>query len=164
MTEEELSKLDLVQLYDQLVLLDPPQPISMAPETVGWLWLAGFAALAIGYAVWRWRKSYLAKAYRRAALAALGQAKDDPVEIASLLRRTALVAFPRSDVASLHGAQWLAFLDNAAPNVAFRGSQAGDLLTAAPYQRPQPAGSAQVDLVRMARLWIETHRPQRGTT
>ncbi|PYG31012.1 DUF4381 domain-containing protein [Pelagimonas varians] len=162
MTEEELSKLDLVQLYDQLELLDPPPPISMAPETVGWLWLAVFVTVAFGYAVWRWRKSYLAKAYRRAALAALRQAKDDPVEIASLLRRTALVAFPRSDVASLHGAQWLDFLDKAAPKVAFSGSQAGDLLSTAPYQKQQPVGPTNVDLARMARLWIETHRPHKG--
>lgn len=162
MTEEELAKLDLVQLYDQLELLDPPQPISMAPETVGWIWLAVFATLVIGYGVWRWRKYYQARAYRRAALKALGQAKDDPVEIASLLRRTALVAFPRSDVASLHGVQWLTFLDSAAPKVAFSSSPAGDLLTTAPYQPPQPASPANVDLARMARLWIKTHQTNSG--
>lgn len=162
MTKEELSKLDLVQLYDQLELLDPPLPISMTPETVGWIWLALFAVVAVGYGAWRWRKTYLASAYRRAALTALSQSQDDPVEIALLLRRTALVAFPRSDVAALHGPQWLAFLDKAAPKVAFSGSQAGTLLTSAPYQRAEPSGQANSDLAKMARLWIETHQPQMG--
>lgn len=160
---DDLSKMDLVQLFDQLQLLDPPPPVSMVPETAGWIWLGLIVVCAVGYGVWRWRKTYLAGAYRRAALAALGHAQDNPAEIAALLRRTALVAFPRSDVAALHGRQWLGFLDAAAPKVAFSGSEAGALLTSAPYQRGQPNGQITADLAKMARIWIETHQPQQVT-
>lgn len=151
---EDLSGLNLVELYDLLVPSQAPEEILMWPQTAGWLWLAAVAFTSIGLMVWRWIVWRRVTAYRRAALDALRQAGDDPRVIANVLRRTALAGFPREEVADLHGERWLAFLDRAADRVAFTGTDAGAVLAAAPY-RPQPPHDA---LYALAETWIRTHR------
>jgi hypothetical protein len=151
---EDLSGLNLVELYDRLVVPDAPAPVSMWPQTAGWIWVfLGLVAVAV-FTVWRITKWRSATAYRRAALDALQQAGDDPVAIATILRRTALSAFPRDTVAGLHGADWLAFLDKSADGVRFSGTDAGEVLARAPYARKAP----HKDLPAMAETWIRAHR------
>ena len=94
-----------------------------------------------------------ANAYRRAALQALDQAGDDPAQIALVLRRTALAAFPRAQVAGLIGADWLRFLDHSFGGTGFANG-AGRALTTAPYQGGEPDRV----LTDLARRWITTHR------
>lgn len=110
-TEEELAALSLPELLELLEPIPEPTPISYWPETAAWGWVLAVLvclALALGAkALARWR----ANAYRRAALSELRGLADAPSEQAKLLRRTALVAFPRQDVASLIGDDWLGFLD-----------------------------------------------------
>lgn len=151
---DDLTGLNLVELYDQLVVPGAPVPISLWPQTLGWIWLVlGLVAL-IAVVTWRsiaWRR---ATAYRRAALRQLRAAGDDPVAIATILRRTALSAFPRETVAGLYGSEWLGFLDGTTGRVQFAGTEAGEVLTKAPY-RPQ---APHMDLPAMAETWIRTHR------
>jgi hypothetical protein len=86
-----------------------PPPVPWWPLAPGWWMLfAAIALAALAFAFrffWRWR----ANAYRRAALRELAIAGDVPA-IAEILKRTALVAYPRNDVAALSGAAWLAWL------------------------------------------------------
>ncbi|WP_083098072.1 DUF4381 domain-containing protein [Pseudophaeobacter leonis] len=151
---DDLAGLSLVELYDQLLMPAPPGPVAMWPQTVGWVWLVlglvALLALAVGKLV-AWRR---ATRYRRAALAELRLAGDDPVAIAIILRRAALSGFPRDAVAGLHGSDWLAFLDCATHRVQFGGTAAGEVLKQAPY-RPQ---APHKDLPDMAAAWIRTHR------
>ncbi|WP_223421497.1 DUF4381 domain-containing protein [Tateyamaria pelophila] len=154
MSEEDLANLDLVELYDLLIRPDAPDAISMWPQTAGWIWVAALVLVALGVLVWALVARHRANAYRRAALVALNQAGDDPARIADVLRRTALSAFPRETVSQLHGVQWLAFLDQAAPGVKFASSDAGRVLAASPY-RPQDPNK---DLPAMAAQWIKSHR------
>lgn len=151
----ETSGLNLVELLDLLRPIPEPEPISMVPATQGWLWLV----LAIGtVTVWivgialRRRRS---SAYRRAALAELDQAGGDPARVAAILRRTALVAYPRRQVAALVGDDWLRFLDGTCAGSSFADGPGGQLLTKAPY-----SGFGQVDtaLLHQCRHWIEKHR------
>jgi hypothetical protein len=151
---DDLTGLNLVELYDRLVVPDAPAPVSMWPQTAGWIWLMlGLVIVGsvVGWKIAAWRQ---ATAYRRAALAELRAAGDDPVAIAIVLRRTALSGFPREAVAGLHGAEWLAFLDGAAGKVRFDGSEAGVVLAKAPYTPQAP----HKDLSAMAETWIRTHR------
>ncbi|HKA81136.1 MAG TPA: DUF4381 domain-containing protein [Xanthobacteraceae bacterium] len=90
--------------------------------------------------------------------AALG--RDDSQEatsaLALLVRRTALAAFPRQEVASLAGPAWLAFLDRSYGGHEFsQGS--GQVLSLSPYE-PQRAGGADLrPLIDLVRRWIRTH-------
>jgi hypothetical protein len=82
-----------------------PTPVPWWPPAVGW-WILSVvvAAFAVWLAVRAWRR-WRANAYRRAALKKLRSATK-LVEIAEILKRAALCAFPRTDVASLSGDAW----------------------------------------------------------
>ncbi|WP_226575080.1 DUF4381 domain-containing protein [Acuticoccus sediminis] len=152
--DDPLKAGSLVELIDRLVDPLQPAPVSMRPETAGWAVLAVVLALALIFAAWRCWRHWRANAYRRAALAELGAAGDDPSAIAAILRRTALAAWPRGEVASLSGEAWLAFLDATGGRGAFAGGP-GRAILAAPYRRdaaPMP------ELIALAARWIRRHR------
>ena len=144
----------LVDLIDKLVEPTPPPPISMAPQTGGWILLAIVVVAAAGYAAYRYAGYRRRNAYRQAALHDLSGCDDDPSAIATVLRRTALAAYPRREVASLSGQDWTDFLDRTAGKPLFANG-AGQMLTQAPYTEdatPAPA------LGKAARDWIIHHR------
>lgn len=150
----ELDTQNLVALYDALAPITEPPAISLAPQTAGW-WVVGAALLLMNaLAMFVWRRHYRASAYRRAGLDALAEAGQDPAAIAMVLRRTALAGFPRERVASLHGSEWLDFLDATGPGAAFTGSTEGAQLASAPYRQAQASSGLQAK----ARLWIKTHK------
>ena len=144
---------DLANLRD----LALPPPIAWWPPPVGW-WILAAGALAIaaiGLArLWR---RYRGNAYRRVALrelAALGTTTAAPA-IAELLKRTALAAYPRFEVAALSGAAWLAFLD--------RTGSTADFTTGAGRVLPDTAcgavqGFDRPAVTACARRWIKGHR------
>jgi hypothetical protein len=134
---------DLSNLRDIVV----PPDVSFWPPAPGW-WVVGAAivaaaALVIVAAVRHWQGN----AYRREALRALATAGD--ADVSAILKRAALAAFPREQVASLHGAAWLAFLDRTG-GTAF----ANTALLALTY-----GGRGDRDaVVAQARRWIVRHR------
>jgi hypothetical protein len=150
---------NLVDLLDQLHDIALPPPVSMFPATWGWA-VAGLLLLALlALAALAWHRHRRATAYRRAALAELrtlapALEQDEAGAFArldALLRRTALAAFPRAEVAALTGDAWAAFLDRTGG----RFGPLGPALAAAPYA-PRPAldGAAAE---RAARDWIAHH-------
>ncbi len=145
---------NLVELLDMLRPIPEPEPISMLPATQGWVWLGLVVLLTLAaLGRWGWRR-WRANAYRRAALAELEAAGDDPAATAGILRRAALVAFPRRKVAGLLGPDWLEFLDRTCPGAGFSGA-AGEALLRAPYREQAP----NPELTRSARHWLKSHRP-----
>lgn len=153
------NPITLVDLINRLS--EPPQPaaVSMFPQTVGWTVLAVVALTALTWLALRRYRSWRANAYRRVALAELEASGDDPVKIAGILRRVALVAWPREEVASLIGVDWLDFLDNTGGNGSFRHGP-GKALLKAPYQPiPKHPGPG---LQTLAKNWVEHHSPQAG--
>ena len=111
---------DLSNLHD-IVL---PVPVSYWPPAPGW-WILALAMLAVAVIlIVRLVARYRRNAYRRAALReldAIGPAVDgaSAMHISAVLKRTALVAFPREQVAGLTGPAWLAFLDRTGHTEAF---------------------------------------------
>jgi Ca-activated chloride channel family protein len=99
--------------------------------------------------------------YRREALAVLktieGERDLNPAEsaqrIAALLKRTALAAYPRQQVASLTGSDWARFLKESTRNDQ-QVADAAEMLAAAAY-RPDADGR---ELSAPARRWIRLHR------
>lgn len=86
-----------------------PPPVPWWPPAPGWWFLLTVTGLiAVLVAVREWRR-WRANAYRRAALRSLRGA-ENVAAIAEILKRAALVAFPRAEVASLTGSAWVQWL------------------------------------------------------
>lgn len=110
----------------------------------GW-WLLGLIALLIVVALMFVARQYKRLAWRREARAELERIRSQVGRVKSseslsgvsrLVRRIALVARPREDVASLQGDAWLAALDDIGGNSLFSNGF-GQLLDQGPYQ-PDP--------------------------
>lgn len=152
--EKNLEGLDLFELLDLLEPVPEPPPVPWTPQTAGWIWL-GLAILLIIVLAVRWLvRRHRKNAYRREALRELKTASNDAAAISKLIRRSALVAFPRQDVAALHGEAWLSFLADTYPGPSLRG-KAADTLLLAPYKDV----AADAELAEFARHWISGHRP-----
>ncbi|MEL7524202.1 MAG: DUF4381 domain-containing protein [Pseudomonadota bacterium] len=152
---EEWKGLSLPELIDLLEPVREPAPISMSPQTIGWVWLGLFVLVVAALLFWRVAQHRRRNAYRRAALAELAQSAPDASALALLVRRTALAAYPRSSVASLFGETWLAFLDKAYGGNGFSNGP-GKVLATAPYQ----GETADEPLKQLVKVWIEKHRKE----
>ena len=144
---------DLSHLADIVV----PPPVPWWPPAPGWWILATgcLAALAMSAAVALGR--YQRNAYRRAALAELAAVNVDgpaaAAAISAVLKRVALVAYPRSEVASLTGAAWLAFLDRAGATTDFTSGLAASLTKATKGGAIQSSAA----VLAAARRWVRRH-------
>jgi hypothetical protein len=147
-----------------------PGPVSWSPQTWGW-WVLGGALLvaALALAIRRVRR-HVANRYRRealeecavleASLESAGRRAAALAELAVLLKRTAVTAWPRAEVASLSGLAWTSFLRR-------HGGRArvdepiARLLDAAEYEPGSLASVSPGDAhacARAVRNWIECHR------
>ena len=154
---EDLTKLNLVELLDLLEPMPEPEPVSLWPQTEGWIWLVIVVTAAAAWLIRRGVKNHRANAYRRAAVRQLEETGNNPAAIAQIVRRTALAAYPRAEVAGLYGERWLDFLDAAYDGNEFR-SGPGRMLATAPY-----AATEKVDgLKKVAIAWVRGHRRPEG--
>jgi hypothetical protein len=149
-------------------LIDAPLPaaISLWPQTwFAWsavVIIAALVVVATSFAIWRWRRNRYRRAANRDMIRiqrALTRGAPHYVTVqnlALLVRRTALVSFPRTSVASLSGTRWLSFLDRSYDGSGF-SQGVGRVLAAAPYE---PSGHADVPmgpLFNLIQQWIWTH-------
>ena len=98
-----------------------PAPVDWWPLANGWYVVFGIVLIAIGWFGYRSVQRWIANRYRRAALQKLqllakdiqGEVNRDSSlrQIPILLKRTALSAYPREQVASLTGKDWFGFLN-----------------------------------------------------
>lgn len=155
---QHLDGLNLVELLDLLEPVPEPVRVTMVPQTSGWVVLGLAVVLLLGWGAVTLLRRYRSNAYRRAAVGELNMLSRDgenPAHIAVLLKRTALAAYPRQQVASLHGDNWLRFLDAHFPGDGFCTGP-GRVLATAPW-RPVDADPA---LTALTRDWILRHHPQ----
>jgi len=146
---------------DRLQEISLPEAVAWTPQTAGWYVLGALALLGLLRLAVALHRRRTANRYRRAALAQLGAART-PAEIAALLKRTALAAYPRAEVAGLSGEAWLDFLDRTSGTTDFTGGP-GQLLADAPYQRAAEVPEAEVrDLLAASKRWIRAHRRPGG--
>ena len=140
-------------------------PVPWWPPAPGWYGVAAILLLLLGFmARRRWRR-WRRDAYRRQALAELAsiRAERSMRRLPPLLKRTALSAWPRPQVASLNGRDWHRFLDESAAMKEFGGGagQALDRLAyggAADLAGDDEAVNAVLDA---AERWIRRHRSPR---
>jgi hypothetical protein len=132
-----------------------PAPISMMPQTAGWAVLALIGGCWLIWGVFRGLRHRRATAYRRAALRELKWVGDDPQAISEILKRAALVAYPREQVAALAGSEWLNFLETTGR------VQFDERFSTASYIAAPPAAIAGLNVV--AQDWIVHHKSERST-
>ncbi|RLA25374.1 MAG: DUF4381 domain-containing protein [Gammaproteobacteria bacterium] len=118
-----------------------PEAISWWPPAIGWWVLAVLIPLVL-YLSYKLYKHLTRKTALKSAKKYFQILRHDEqmpkreklVALSSLMRRTAMSLYPRTDVASLTGEDWLNFLDNSIPNRGFN-SDTGWLLTDALYSQ-----------------------------
>jgi len=139
-----------------------PGPPDFWPPAPGW-WL--LTAVALGLAAWGgillWRQMRIRRQRNRilALLERMEQSSTGAAtpeflaQLSRLTRRLALMRFPRRDIASLTGQDWLRFLDSSGGEGQFSHGP-GRVLAQGPYMRQLPDDVDSHALTSLIRHWI----------
>lgn len=141
----------LDQLHD---FYQPPAP-SWMPQTIGWYVVFGLLAVLAVWAVWRLLMRWRHNRYRREALRELEHT--DVSGIPVLLKRVALAAWPREQVAALSGERWLQFLEAHGGKGAFP-NDTKRLLVELDYRNAAASSADERTIREAAGDWIRRHR------
>ncbi len=129
-----------------ITLPEPPPLWPPVPEV--WL-LLGIVITAVIVLLYQRYRAQKRNAYRRAGLLLLDDASTVH-DVSVILKRVALVVFPREQVASLYGEDWTAFLQQTHVQ--------RDYSLIAQAEPDEPAGR---EVTRLAADWIRHHRVPR---
>jgi hypothetical protein len=136
-----------------------PASVAWWPPAPGWLLVAGLLLLTSGLlGLRKWRR-YRRNRYRRMALTRLRAIRQQPsspeaaASLATLLKQTALAAWPRLEVASLSGAQWSDFLHRTGSD-----DPALDDLYSCVYRQQTLTRESLETMCRATEHWIRHHR------
>ena len=144
---------DPLNQYQSAQLLTPalPEPVSLMPETAGWVWLGVFL-LAVAGKLWLNRKAKrLQNVWRTEALTVISQAarNNDLSGLYTLILRIARLSIPKEKLRTLSAGQVLSEL-----NLDLSSSQFRNLLAA----RYRPAGKVVDDsLFSVLSEWVKTY-------
>jgi hypothetical protein len=142
---------------DKLHNFYQPQPPAWIPQTIGWYVLFGIAGMVVLLLTFRSIRRRLANRYRREALRELATLPPD--QFSTLLKRTALAAWPREKVASLSGEAWLSFLNETSGSDLFHRAPGTAIEEVA--LRPGTLSAEDEQQLRMLTgEWIRRHRVQ----
>jgi len=154
-----------------------PATVGWWPLAPGWYFLFGLLLTALAWFGYRTLYRWMNNRYRRTALLELqlleerihatgerdAEARDANLrQIPILLKRTALSAYPRSQVASLSGKDWFHFLNSTVNNPSFTESTA-NTLSKISYSSGELSvidSSATAALLNASRQWLKHHQPQ----
>lgn len=139
----------------------PGAPAFWPPAPGWWLVAAVLLALLAWLTVAVLRRYLIRRQCKRlfSALARLEhrlaseRTPDALAQISVLLRRLALMRFPRQQVAALTGNAWLRFLDESGGNGRFAEGP-GRVLATGPYRRSLPTDLDATALVALVREWV----------
>ncbi|MBE9549104.1 MAG: DUF4381 domain-containing protein [Proteobacteria bacterium] len=147
-----------------------PANIGWWPLATGWYFLLGLLLLVFAWSAYRLLQHWLKNRYRREALHKL-QLLENSIQnstqrdaslrqIPVLLKRTALSAYPREQVASLTGKDWISFLNSCIKNIAFPEPVASTLEQVA-YSTGELGlvdSASSTALLSASRHWLKDHR------
>ena len=153
-----------------------PATVGWWPLATGWYVLIGFLLIALAWFSYRSLRHWMNNRYRRAALRELQVLADQlhtPEErdteerdaqlrqIPILLKRTALSAYPRNQVASLTGKDWFHFLKSTVKNPSFTKSTASTLnkISYSSGELGVVDEQATKALLNASRHWLKHHQP-----
>jgi len=145
-----------------------PEELGLWPPAPGWFILSGILLLALTLLSIIWYRKRKRNRYRILALKQLkkisSRAEQHPglqdiQALNRLLKQTALSAFPREQVASLFGDDWLDFLDRSNYRSNFSG-QCREHLHDSAYKKESQVNIAPhqwIQLINEAGTWIKKH-------
>ena len=128
-----------------------PDPAPWWPLAPGWYVVGAIILAAVTYVSVRAVRKYRANAYRRAGLASLESTTTD-AEVSSVMKRVAMVAFGRNEVASLSGVPWCEWLEHHGGPPMGEAQRAA--LVGGIYGEDRSSGSS---LKAYAASWIQSH-------
>lgn len=143
--EQSLDGLELYQLLAMMEANTIPADIDTQLQGTGWWFiLIGsilLVAVIIGFRYWKKNKIK----HRYAALSELNRLQTDfhPLEVSQILKRCALVDFPRHQIAALTQRQWAEFLDKTC-----------DAKTRFPDFYQLENDFKRADLLALSRFWV----------
>ncbi|MGD8557863.1 MAG: DUF4381 domain-containing protein [Chromatiales bacterium] len=145
-----------------------PPPPDFWPPAPGWWLLAMILVALLAWAlVIAWKKARLRRTQRR-LLALLEEleltGRHEPGKLAQLsilLRRIALMHYPRQQVAGLTGEDWLHFLDSSGGDGGFANGP-GRVLASGPYMPELPGEYDPRGVIRLVRDWIRKNAGRRN--
>ncbi|MFA6303414.1 MAG: DUF4381 domain-containing protein [Legionella sp.] len=150
----------LAQLKD----IHLPTPISWWPLAPGWYLVMALVVLLVVWIVSALYKRARDARPKKQALALLAKyqahynknadTQVSSARVSELLRRVALVYFPRADVASLYGQEWVDFLNRTSKGIDFKPVEKA--LLEAPFNAAQTMDLHA--LFKTAQLWIKQRR------
>ena len=154
-----MEQLEALQLKDIHL---PGSPDFWPPAMVWWL-LLSLVFFVLFWVFAKLKKRKRLRKRRRALLKTLGgleerlrkDANNETLaEVNTLLRQLAVNYYPRSEIASLTGANWLHFLDQSGDTHGFsRG--AGRVLIEAPYQSGKVQNFNIDEFIPLVRHWVK---------
>ena len=137
-----------------------PDAIGWWPPAVGWWLLAVLIPALIVFLYWGYkrltRKTAINTAKKNLAAIKLNPELDNARklrELSMLLRRVAISITPRTEVASLTGRSWLAYLDQSLTGAPFTEGR-GQLLADAPYRNTAPTEQEIAQLIGLCEDWL----------
>ena len=136
------EKYSLTNLRD---IVPPDAPPLWPLATEAWLLLLILASIA-AILIYQRRQAKKRDAYRRAGLALL-DGVSTVHEVSVVLKRVALAAYPREQVASLYGEDWVTFLRQTCHRHDY-----------SLVLRAKPEDPASREVVQLAGDWIRHHR------
>jgi len=154
-----------------------PATVGWWPLAPGWYFLFGLLLTALAWFGYRTLYRWMNNRYRRAALLELqlleerihateerdAEARDTNLrQIPILLKRTALSAYPRSQVASLSGKDWFHFLNSTVKNPSFTDSTASTLnkISYSLGELGAVDSRSITTLLNASRHWLKHHQPE----
>ena len=156
-----MTKVDaLAQLKD----IHLPHPVGWWPLASGWYVLIGIIFIGLIFIVYFSYQRYLGTQAKKQALALLqvyaveytktGDTQLTSARISELLKRVALVYYPRQHVAGLHGEEWINFLNSTGQGVDFKSIKT--MLLDLPFK---PNDFINLNpLIMQAKRWIKQRK------
>lgn len=144
-----------------------PDPVNFWPPAPGWWLLVVLLPLLIVIIRHFLRRIRRQTAVKTAAKLLSGMRRDAQADagqtlaaLSALLRRVAISTAPRSDVASLRGAAWLAYLDRSLADAPF--SQGPGRCLADGHYRQNPPAEAELEaLFALCERWLKQQAKKR---
>jgi len=147
-----------------------PATVSWWPPAIGWYFLAALLLVAFAWFIYQSLQRWMNNRYRRAALRELQLLAEDGQSAGSrdsnlrqlpiLLKRTALAAYPRKQVASLTGKDWHKFLNSKVSTPVFTESTATTLDNISYSTSDLSAVDLQsaTALLKASQYWLQHHQ------